>query len=203
MSRLWRNGIGLLLATLLLSGCQRGARVEVELISSPAFVGSQLLAVPTAVELIDGRGRLYNLPVVRPVQIDLVALATAPRKLHLRGDLPAGRYIGLRLVFDETVWFASSAGGRTALAVDPRSAFADLDIELVAGQAAPLRALLDLDASVIRLGPFQDLHRFLPRLHLLAGNGVGRGFGVGVGGGAGRWTSVAAEVAALQAFVLR
>lgn len=146
MNRFCRNGIVplLLAALLLLSGCQRGARVEVELMTSRAFADSQLLAVPTAVELIDGRGRLYNMPVARPVQIDLVALATAPLTLQLRGELPAGRYIGLRLVFEDTVWFTLPGGGRTALAVDPRSAFADLDIELVAGQAVPLRALLDL-----------------------------------------------------------
>ncbi len=152
-----------------LTGCQRGARIELALVASAAFADRHLLATPTAVELIDARGLLFRLPVARPLEVDLVALAVTPLQLSLRGQLPAGRYIGLRLVFEPTIWFERRGGLRAPLPVDPRAAFADLDLDLAAGSHPRLMALLDLDASVIRLGPFQDLQRFQPRLSLVAG----------------------------------
>lgn len=178
-----------------LAGCQRGARIELELVASAAFADSHLLAMPTAVELIDARGLLFRLPVARPLEIDLVTLAAAPLQLSLRGQLPAGRYIGLRLVFEPTVWFERPGGLRAPLPVDPRSAFADLDLDLAAGSRQRLMALLDLDASVIRLGPFQDLQRFQPRLSLVAGQSPRRD--------AGSWAPAAAEVAALSQVLRR
>lgn len=193
----------LLVSGLGLAGCQRGARIELELMVSRAFTDSHVLAIPTAVELIDARGLLFRLPVARPAQVDLVALATAPLRLQLRGELPAGHYLGLRLVFDPTVWFELPGGGRAPLAVDPASAFADLDLDLTAGHAYPLTALLDLDASVIRLGPFPDVHRFLPRLSLLAGHDPGHDPAHDAGHDAGPWSPVATDVAALPRFMFR
>jgi len=199
MSRPRRGCLLWLLLVFGLAGCQRGARIEVELMVSQAFPDGHVLAMPTAVELIDARGLLFRLPVARPAPVDLVALATAPLRLPLRGELPAGRYIGLRLVFDSTVWFVLPGGARAPLAVDPTSAFADLDLDLRAGRSQPLTALLDLDASVIRFGPFPDVQRFLPRLSLLAG----RDPASDAGHDARPWMPAATEVASLPRFMLR
>ena len=95
------------------------------------------------------------------------------------------------MVFDDRVWFELPGGARTALAVDQTSEFAALDIDLGAGSSQALTALLDLDASVIRLGPFTDVHRFLPRLSLVAAHDDEQS------------ASAATEIAALPRFMLR
>ena len=187
---------GLLLAVLLgLAGCQRGARLDVELMVSRAFPDSHVLAMPTAVELIDTRGLLFRLPVHQPMSLDLVSVSAKPVRLRLRGELPAGRYLGLRLVFDDRVWFELPTGSRVPLTVDQTGAFAELDVELDAGDTHALAALLDLDASVIRLGPFTDVHRFLPRLKLLAADDAGDDHA--------RTASAATEIATLGRFMVR
>lgn len=159
----------LLLVLLLgLAGCQRGARLEVELMVSGAIQGRQVLAQPTAVELIDARGRLFRLPVARPLPLDLVTVSTVPVRLALRGQLRPGHYVGLRLVFDDTVWLTEPGGARTPLTVDHSAGFAELALDLDTGDALSLIAMLDLDASLVRLGPFPDIHRFRPSLRRVA-----------------------------------
>jgi hypothetical protein len=160
---------GLLLVLLLgLGGCERGARLDVELMVSGAIQGRHVLAQPTAVELIDARGDLFRLPVARPVPLDLVAVSAAPVRLALRGRLRPGHYVGLRLVFDDTVWLTEPGGARTPLTVDHSAGFAELALDLDTGDALSLSAMLDLNASLVRLGPFPDIHRFLPSLRLVA-----------------------------------
>lgn len=170
MSRVLPIAALLIATTMLSSGCRRGAQLDVELVVAPGVAGgSRIVVVPVAVELLDARSELFRLPVVQPQAVDLAAPGSTPLRLTLRGRVPAGRYIGLRLVLDDPVRYAQPGGAETSLAVDRTGAFAAADLELEADGRGRLIAAVDLDALLVRRPPLPDVRHFLLRLHEVVG----------------------------------
>lgn len=154
--------IPVLLAALLLAGCQRGATLDVELLTTAAVADGQLLAEPQAIELLDAANRLHRLPL-RPVQPLALGVSATPQRLPA-GRLPPGRYLGLRLRFASPVWWQAADGARMPLLVDAQGPFEDIDLVLQAGEHRRLQIVLDLPGSLPFDAPFHERHRFVPQL---------------------------------------
>ena len=154
--------IPVLVAALLLAGCQRCATLDVELLTTAAAVDGHLLAELQAIELLDAAYHLHRLPL-KPEQPLALGVVATPQRLP-PGRLPPGRYRGLRLRFASPVWWQAVDGARLPLLVDTQGPFEDIDLLLQAGEHRRLQIALDLPGSLPFDAPFHERHRFVPLL---------------------------------------